>query len=417
MKRKKVAILGSTGSVGRSTLEVLMGEGAEGFSVELLAARSAMREILAQAERFRAPRFYLDNPLARERAEEYLSVHGGKTRPKNLRKSQDLLDYLSSADLDIVVMAFSDFEISVLAMDRILTRSGRPVNVLVASKELMVAFGDYYRELALKNGHRIIPLDSEPSALFQCLGGRLETDGRIDLIYLTASGGPFYRKIQDHRQITPQMALKHPVWKMGQKITVDCATLLNKTLELMEIAALFNFPTERVKILVHPQCVIHSMVAMKCGSILAQLGPADMKIPIHYGLFWPNGFSAASVVRPLDFSKLMSLTFEPPPVSHLPCLKLGLEVAAIKGPAERQTARLALLGADDVAVERFLAGRLDFNHIPDLLRKVVDRSLARLAKDKKKPRNLISQGLEIYHWAREAAATQSSVWSNSEVAA
>lgn len=430
MKRKKVVVLGSTGSIGCSTLEVLSNDAGKRFKVELLVARSAFGELLSQVNRYESPHFYLDDPFARERSlallkqrgspeghlSEALRSGGAVARSHPFKSRQELFEFLHSQDFDICLLAFADFEMSSMALEHLLGRSDRVLNILVASKEPMVVFGDRYRQMALKNNHQLIPLDSEPSAIFQCLNGSLEANGKVETIYLTASGGPFYRKIKDRRKITPRMALKHPVWKMGKKITVDSATLLNKALELMEINNLFSIASARIKILVHPQCVIHSMVAMRNGSILAQLGHADMKIPIHFGLHWPDGFRFNGVGRPMDFaSSLTGLTFEPPPLNRLPCLKLGLEVARIDKKPDRLIARSALLGADDSAVERFLSGDLSFEGIPALLRKTIERSLAyfrpRFAgtalRDCRKGAGLqgspLNQGLTVYRWAREFA--------------
>lgn len=395
---QNVVILGSTGSVGKSTVEVLLAEKPARFSVSLLAAAGSWPALLAQAKSLGTSCLYLDKPEAFKQAKKTLS-----RKTKLLQSRGDLLGFLSSEPIDIAVVVLSDFELAALTIEALCLRSDRRIKILVASKEPMVTFGDAYRRLASKNAHAIIPLDSEPSAIFQCLNGSLDTKGSVDKIYLTATGGPFYRKPVPWDKITPEMALNHPVWKMGKKITIDSATLVNKALELMEINNLFNMPSSKIEILIHPQCVIHSMVAMKNGSILAQLGPATMKLPIHYGLLWPQGFDANGVVNHIGPQDLAQLTFDKPDFERFPCLKIALDVAKVQKEPQRLIARAALMGADEAAVESFLAGRIGFQDMPGLLRETVAAASRHWASLKAKRQSDLKFGLSVFKWAKETA--------------
>ncbi|MBI4063912.1 MAG: hypothetical protein HY401_06370 [Elusimicrobia bacterium] len=403
MKKEEVVILGSTGSVGTSTVQVIEKHKDRRFRVGLLAACSNVQKIAGQAKKLGAASVYLDNPSAREDLAHLKSM---KTR-RVLESRSELIHFLGAGSFDIAVVTFADFEMSTLVLRALLERRDRALKVLVASKEPIVVFGDYFKELAVSHGHHLIPLDSEPSAIYQCLGGSLSANGDVEKIYLTATGGPFYKNPVAYDRVTPAMALNHPIWNMGKKITVDSATLVNKALELMEIGHLFSLSTGAVKILIHPQCVVHSMVAMRNGSILAQMGPATMKLPIHYGLLWPRGFSENGVLKPIDARAFSHLTFEEPDLKRFPALKFALEIAGIADQRKRLIARSAFLGADEAAVENFVSKRLSFAKIPTVLKETVRKAQKHFMGQGPRARAQdLEFGLQVYRWAKEKASAR-----------
>jgi 1-deoxy-D-xylulose-5-phosphate reductoisomerase len=243
-------------------------------------------------------------------------------------------------------------------------RAGK--DIALANKETLVAAGELVSREAAKAGVRILPVDSEHSAIFQCLSA-LKDRSELKRLILTASGGPF-RSYAAGRlaKVTRAQALRHPTWKMGPKITVDSATLMNKGLEVIEAHWLFGVPFERISVVVHPQSVIHSMVETVDGSVLAQLGPTDMRLPIQYALTYPRRFDHG--VRALDFLALSPLTFEAPRFRSFPCLGLAYRAGRLGGVAPA-----VLNAANEAAVEAFLAGRIRFAQIPKVLAKALDR--------------------------------------------
>lgn len=240
---------------------------------------------------------------------------------------------------------------------------------------------------------RIVPVDSEPSAIFQCLAGLKpgQYDAAISRVLLTASGGPFYARKGSLAGVTPAQALKHPRWSMGPKITVDSSTLMNKGLEAIEIQNLFSLPISKVQVLVHPQSVVHSGVEFRDGSVLAQLSRPDMRLPIQYALTWPD--RAPSLAEPLDFFRLARLDFFKPDFRRFPCLELAFEAARRGGicPA-------ALNAANEVAVERFIAGSLKFTGIPAVVEKVLSACRGGKAG------LTLAAAVETDAWARQKAA-------------
>ncbi len=385
---QKVVILGSTGSVGKSTVDVLLKDKNK-FKVNLLAAHSNHELLERQAKQLHCATSYLHDQASRK-----------KVRGLRLLNQGSLLGFLATQNFDICVFAITDFELSTKALETILKRTDRSIRVALASKETVVVFGRYFRRLAAKNGHTILPLDSEPSAIFQCLGS-LGGDGKLEKIYLTATGGPFYRNDLDHRKVTPALALAHPIWKMGPKITIDSATLMNKAFELMEICNLFDVRADDVQILVHPQCVIHSMVAMKNGTILAQLGPADMRLPIHFALHWPDGFSQDTASRHLLVEEMNTLTFEKPDFKRFPCLKIALEVATLSDREGGLLARAALVGVDEALVGKFINGKINFADMPKILKKVTREARRRIKR--LNLQNTLVGAMSMYNWAKEVA--------------
>lgn len=262
-------------------------------------------------------------------------------------------------------------------------------DVALATKEVMVAAGALVTAKARERGVRILPVDSEHSAIFQCLQSRGRQE--IDRLTLTASGGPFLSAPADLSEVTPEMALRHPRWKMGRKVTVDSSTLMNKGFEIVEARWLFDVPVDRIDVVVHPQSAVHSLVTFTDGSTLAQLAPPDMRIPIQYALSWPDRLPARR--ERLDLAALARLDFMLPDESRFPCLRLVKEAAAAGG-----TKAAALSAADEVAVSRFLAGDIRYVDVPALVERVV-------ASAPDVPCDCVDSVLAVDSWARSAAAS------------
>lgn len=354
-----VVILGSTGSVGRSTLSVLREQG-EAFRILGLAAGHAGDDFVRQAAEFH-PKYV----ALRDRAEvvkfarlldrakiysrpEILSGDEGLERLASLRGVKKVVNALSGA---------AGIRPSIAAV-----RAGK--TLLVANKEAIVAAGEPIFKEAQRGGATVLPVDSEHSAVLQCLRG--EDARAIRKIILTSSGGPFFRR-KSTSGITPQMALRHPQWKMGPKISVDSATLMNKGLEIIEAMRFFNMPEDRIQVLVHPECIVHSMVEYSDGATLAQLAEPDMRIPIRFALNYPDRVDVPGAS--LNLSRVSKLTFFEPDVRRFPCLELARAAAREMGllPA-------ALCAADEVAVDAFLRGVIGFDDIPRVIERVIDRS-------------------------------------------
>ena len=339
---KRLVILGSTGSIGAQTLEVARWRGYE--VVGLAAGRNA-RVLLEQAREFRPKRVSCDAEVAAE------------VRPHLPPGTKLLSGEGSSAEVarlgcDIVVAAIPGF--AGLAPTVAALETGR--TVALANKEAMVVAGPLVWRAARASGASIVPMDSEHSALFQCLLG--EPRGSVRSLVLTASGGPFRSAPQDLRRVTPQQALAHPNWAMGPKVTVDSATLFNKGLEVLEAHFLFELPLAQIEVVVHPQSLVHGLVRFADGNLKAQIGPHDMRVPIHYALEHPERPEVP--LAPLPLAGTWS--FEPPDPERFPSLGLAYRAGEVGGVAPA-----ALNAADEVAVAAFLAGRIGFTDIPRLL--------------------------------------------------
>jgi 1-deoxy-D-xylulose-5-phosphate reductoisomerase len=343
-KAKRLAVLGSTGSIGRQTLEVVRSL-PERFRIVGLAAGKNLDLLTQQVDEFR-PRFA-----------SYLA-RGKKLTGCDLITLEEMA---SHPDVDIVVVATTGTTglIATLAA----ARAGK--TIALANKESLVAAGEIITAEAKKSGARILPVDSEHSAVFQCLRGEEQPPRRI---ILTASGGPFrsYSKKQ-MAAVTVEKALRHPSWRMGKKVTIDSATLMNKGLEVIEAHWLFNIAFHDVTVLIHPQSIVHSMVEFPDGSVKAQLSYPDMRLPIQYALTYPDRPVNDSLPR-LDWKHFADLTFEPPDTVRFPCLRLAIEAGKKGG-----TYPAVLCAADEVAVELFLAGSIIFTDISRL----VERTLAK----------------------------------------
>ncbi|PTT37890.1 1-deoxy-D-xylulose-5-phosphate reductoisomerase [Acidovorax sp. HMWF018] len=351
MKKQRLTVLGSTGSIGTSTLDVVVRH-PERFEVFALSAATQVDLLLAQCAQFR-PRYAVmaSAPHAAALAEKLQA----NSLPTQVIQSQDALEVIASHDEVDAVMA-AIVGAAGLAPCLAAARAGK--RLLLANKEALVVGGGLFMQTVRDGGATLLPIDSEHSAIFQCLPEDPATwSDRVDSILLTASGGPFrQRDPSTLAQITPDQACAHPNFSMGRKISVDSATMMNKALEVIEARWLFDLHPDQIKVVIHPQQIIHSMVQFKDASILAQLGTPDMRVPIACGLSWPERITSGA--SKLDFSTLSALAFEDADAIRFPGLHLSWQ--ALKA-AEGTTA--VLNAANEVAVGAFLSGRLRFDHI------------------------------------------------------
>lgn len=346
---KRISILGSTGSIGIQTLSVARWRG---YQVVGLAAGKNVRRLLEQAYEFK-PKLVSCHPAVRTELEAQLPPG---TR---LVSGEEGACEVARQDCEVVIAAISGF--AGLAPTVAALEAGR--QVALANKEAMVVAGPLVWEAARTNGATIIPVDSEHSALFQCLVG--EPERGVDSLVLTASGGPFRLSPADLGAVTPEEALRHPTWAMGPKVTIDSATLFNKGLEVLEAHALFEVALDKIEVVIHPQSLIHGLVRFRDGSLKAQVGPHDMRLPIQYGVEYPERPPAP--LPPLPLSGLWEL--HPPDLARFPALALAYEAGRRGGLAP-----LALNAADEVAVEAFLAGHIGFMDIMRVLEGVLEQA-------------------------------------------
>ncbi len=377
---KKIAILGSTGSIGRQTLEVIDALG-PGYRVVALTAGSNYKLLVEQARKFKPEMIVLsDHGAALKLKEETKDLSC-----KVLAGSNGQIAAATLFEADLVVMAqagFSGFEPLVAALkdDKM---------IALCNKESLVIGGEILERKGLLNRKKLLPVDSEHSAIWQCLGSSSLED--ISKIYLTASGGPFYGKESTElAEVTPEMALQHPNWTMGDKITIDSATMMNKGLEVIEAKWLFDLNLDQIEVVIHRQSIIHSMVEYKDGSVLAQLGLPDMKGPIQYAITYPER-------RENNFEKFNPygrvLEFEKPDRLNFPCLDLAYRAAAAGG-----TMPAVLSAANEEAVKLFLNGTIRFTEIPKLIEKVMNNHEIICEPE-------IEDAVEADRWSRlEAAA-------------
>ncbi|MGA3032392.1 MAG: 1-deoxy-D-xylulose-5-phosphate reductoisomerase [Terracidiphilus sp.] len=353
---KRLAILGSTGSIGQSTLSIVE-QFPERYSVAALAAGRNIDEAFAQAVRWR-PRVV--SMATAELAEQLAARLGqaGVTGIETVHGTAGTIICASLPEADFVVSAIVG--VAGLEATHAAILAGKPVGL--ANKECMVAAGEILTAAARRYNAPILPIDSEHNAVHQCL--RVGAHSEVKFIWLTASGGPFRRlPLDQFAGITPEQALKHPTWVMGRRITVDSATMLNKGLEVIEACRLFDVAPRQVRVIIHPQSTVHSMVEYVDGSILAQISVTDMRLPILYALAYPER-PASSMT--FDLAALRNLEFEPPDFERFPCLRLAFEAAEKGG-----THCIALNAADEIAVEAFLDRRIPFSGIPGTIEKVL----------------------------------------------
>jgi 1-deoxy-D-xylulose-5-phosphate reductoisomerase len=353
--RKQIAVLGSTGSIGRSTLDVVSSHAAQ-MQIVALSAHSKVEQLLAQAQTV-GPKWVV---ITDEQAARGVRRSDLPEGTELLVGQAGLREVAQSPDVDIVVAAIVGS--AGLRSTWAAIEAGK--TVALANKETLVVAGSLAMALAARTGAKILPVDSEHSAVFQALACGRKPD--VKRIILTASGGPFRNHSpQQLEHVTVEEALAHPTWDMGPKITIDSATMMNKALELIEARWLFDVPPEQIEVVVHPQSIVHSLVEFVDGSVIAQLSPPDMRLPIQYALTYPH--RQLSPADKFDWTQSQQLEFYPPDEDRFPALKLGREVAAAGG-----TAGAVLNAANEAAVAEFLAGRLSFTSIVPACRAVLE---------------------------------------------
>ena len=367
MTQQVLTILGSTGSIGESTLDVVSRH-PEKFRVFALAGHRQVDKLAAQCKQFRPEYAVVGDAGHAAELEKKLKQEGIDTQV--LYGSQALIDVASADEVSGVMCAI----VGAAGLPSALAAAQKGKTIYLANKETLVVSGALFMETARQNGATVLPIDSEHNAIFQVLPrdytGRLNEHG-INSIILTASGGPFLNTdLSTFDSITPEQAVKHPNWSMGRKISVDSASMMNKGLELIEAHWLFNCPPEKLEVVIHPQSVIHSMVRYRDGSVLAQLGNPDMRTPIAYCLGLPERIDSG--VGELDFGALSALTFQKPDFDRFPCLKLAYQAMNAGGAAP-----CVLNAANEVAVAAFLDKRIKFTDIA----KVVAHCLAQNFSD------------------------------------
>lgn len=375
---KRLAILGSTGSIGRNALAVAA-EHPEEFHVVGLAAGKNAQVLAEQIIAFRPLQVSVQDEAV---AQELKDLLAGQPPVEILVGSEGAVAVAASVEVDLVVSAM----VGAVGLPPTLAAVEAGKSVALANKESLVAAGPLVMRAVAAHGATLIPVDSEHSAIFQALEGQ-PRDG-VRRLWLTASGGPFRTWPKEKLdEATPAQALKHPNWAMGAKITIDSATMMNKALEVIEAGILFGLPVSQIEVFIHPQSIIHSLVEFVDGSVLAQLGWPDMRLPIAYALTYPRRLPLNG--EPLDLGKVAQLTFERPDFERFPSLRLGYEAAEAGG-----TMPAVLNAANEVAVAAFLAGRLPFSRIP----RVVEETMARHTPA---PLENLPQVLAVNNWARE----------------
>ena len=354
MAAKRIAILGSTGSIGTSTLEVIRHLGPD-YAVTVLTAHRQLDLLAKQVAEFKPAVVVVTDETLSE-AEIRRAIGGG---PTILRGQSGMVAAVQRDDVDLVVAAV----IGAAGLPAVLAAIEARKALALANKESLVVAGSILIPLARKNGVQILPVDSEHSAVFQAMAcGRMD---QVRRVILTASGGPFRKTpIEQMRKATLQEALNHPTWRMGGKITIDSATMFNKALEIIEACWLFDLPPEKVEVVVHPESVVHSMVEYVDGNVIAQLSPPDMKTPIQYALTYPERRDGCS--RRLDLSRSFALHFEPPDPARFPALQMAYDVARRNGDAGA-----VLNAANETAVTAFMGGRIAFGEISEVVQRTI----------------------------------------------
>ncbi|MDX6588277.1 MAG: 1-deoxy-D-xylulose-5-phosphate reductoisomerase [Solirubrobacterales bacterium] len=346
---KRVVVLGSTGSIGVQALEVIEAAG-EDLQLVGISAHSSAEDAIAQADKHGVERVAIADPGAAERC--------ATERPAVLSGPEGVRELVATSEADLVLNAITGSA----GLGPTIVALSEGIDLALANKESLVIGGELIMALAEATQAKIIPVDSEHSALFQLING--EAPGTVEKLVLTASGGPF-REREDLTEVTIDEALAHPTWEMGGRITIDSATLFNKGLELIEAHHLFNVPYANIDVVVHPQSIIHSLIHLNDGASLAHLGYPDMRVPISYALHYPD---RADVPLPsLDLAQLQSLTFEEPNLDRFPCLRLAREAGEAGG-----TAPCVLNAADEVAVGAFLDGEIPFTAIARIVARTLE---------------------------------------------
>ena len=354
--RKRISILGSTGSIGLNALEVVR-HLTDRLDIVYLSANKNTERMVEQCREFHPEAVVMND----EEAAEIVYNKVNKDGIDVLSGREGLIELAGRKDVELMLNGL----VGALGMEPTLEAVLACVDVALSNKESLVMAGDIITKTMEKTGARLFPVDSEHSAIWQCLAGESLDDVRR--IILTGSGGPFRdRAINTFVDITIEEALKHPNWDMGKKITIDSATMMNKGLEVIEAFWLFRLDVSQVDIIVHPQSIIHSMIELKDGSIKAQLGVPDMKVPIQYALMYPRHVDAHW--ERLDFTKCGDLTFQPPDLERFPCIKLAFDAIRRMG-----TTPAVLNLSNDYAVYRFLDGKIRFTDIPRIIESAIEK--------------------------------------------
>ena len=378
MNKEYLAILGSTGSIGRQALEVVEAN-PDRYAVFSLAANRSIDLLKEQIKKYQPRIVSVNDREAAVRLRQSL----GDTSTKVLSGFKGIQEAIASEMVDIVLVAVSGIAGLLPTIEAI--EAGK--RIALANKETMVAAGGIVNQLATEKNVTIIPVDSEHSAIFQCLQGK---KSEISRLILTASGGPFRcSSSEELEHVTPEMAIAHPNWSMGKRISVDSATMMNKGLEIIEAKWFFDIPYEQIDVLIHPQSIIHSMVEYIDGSVIANLGVPSMKLPIQYALSWPERIPADNH---LCFNSANTLTFEEPDTALFPCLEIARRAGIAGGIMPT-----VLNGADEVAVELFLKREIPFTAIPELVQRTLEAFTNMPASD-------IETILEVDRQARNIAA-------------
>ena len=363
---KAITILGATGSIGLSTLDVIAQHPSR-FKVFALTANHSVDKLFHQCLQFQ-PRYAVmaDEARANQLAQQ---LRQRDCVTEVLAGEQALADVAAHSDTDYVMAAI----VGAAGLVPSLAAAKAGKRVMLANKEALVMSGKLFMDTIAQSGAELLPIDSEHNAVFQCLP--VDKCNGVEKVLLTASGGPFRTWAAERlNTVTPEQAVAHPNWSMGQKISVDSATLMNKGLEVIEACWLFNVPASQVEVIVHPQSTIHSMVAYNDGSVLAQLGNPDMRTPIAYALGWPQRLPSG--VKPLDLLSVARLDFEQPDMKRFPCLGLAYEAHERGGYAT-----VALNAANEMAVQAFLERRISFQAIPQLVAEVMRAAKSGTAYD------------------------------------
>ena len=377
---KKISVLGSTGSIGTQTLDVV--SHLPQIQVQGLTANENIDLLEKQILRFRPK---LAAVMSEEKAEQLKNRMKGKSFVKILSGMEGLMEVAVLEEIDTVVTSV----VGNVGLKPTFAAMEAGKNIALANKETLVSAGALAMKTAEKNGVFIYPVDSEHSAIFQCLQGNHQN--AVKRILLTASGGPFRgKKKEELKTVTAADALRHPNWNMGKKITIDSATLMNKGLEVMEAKWLFHVDVGQIEVLIHPQSIIHSAVEFADNAVIAQLGEPDMRIPIQYALTYPERI--ANDYPSIDFAKRNTLTFEKPDLEAFPCLALAYRAMEIGG-----TMPAVLNGANEVAVSRFLNGEISFLHIPMLIESAMNAYTVKYEYD-------LEDLLQADRWAKEFTA-------------
>lgn len=386
MSRQGVSILGATGSIGDSTLDVIA-RNAERFEVVALTAHRNVDKLAKLCARHRARLAVIADPALEDSLRDALARHGA--RAETLSGAEGLEAAAALAEADVVMAAI----VGAAGLRPTLAAARHGKRILLANKEALVIAGEVFVAEARRRGALVLPVDSEHNAIFQSLPPGFENGLQavgVEQIILTASGGPFREWPAERLAgVTPEQACRHPNWAMGRKISVDSATLMNKGLEVIEARWLFQARPDQISVLVHPQSIVHSMVAYRDGSVIAQMGTPDMRTPIAHALGWPQRIEAG--VDRLNLAQMNDLSFEEPDLERFPCL--GLAFGAMR---RGDSAPAVLNAANEVAVESFLDGRLAFDRVPQLVDAVLGAATIR-------PLRSLEDVLEADAEARRAA--------------